>query len=52
MESTLSFVTKKPKIAEVIPGHSANSFTSREYDLISILLQRAVLCRLQNTMGL
>ena len=29
-EPTLSFVAKKPKIAEVVPGHSANPFISRE----------------------
>ena len=37
-EPTLSFVTKKPKIVEVIPEHSMNPFTSREYDPILILL--------------
>ena len=50
-EPTLSFVTKKPKITEVIPGHSPNPFTSREYDPISTVPQKAVRWRSSRNCG-
>ena len=50
-EPTLSFVTKKPKIAEVTPGHSTNPFTSREYDPVSMVPQKAVRWRSSRNCG-
>ena len=50
-EPTLSFMTKKPKIAEIIPRCSPNPFTSREYDPISTVPQKAVWWRSSRNCG-